>query len=91
MIKQNVGTWDAYTRLVIGLTALGCGIGRSVRRRDLTSYFLIAGGAIKVAEGITRVCPLLYSMGISTTEKAEISPTVHLSDKPVETQEAVHD
>ena len=68
MIKQNVGTWDAYTRLTLGLMALGFGIGRSVRKRDLTSYMLMAAGAIKIAEGITRVCPMLYAMGISTTE-----------------------
>ncbi|MDB5083433.1 MAG: hypothetical protein JWN30_319 [Bacilli bacterium] len=69
MIKQNVGTWDAYVRIMGGLMALGYGIQRGVRRNDGASTLLMAAGAMKVAEGLTRVCPLMHAMGIKSLEE----------------------
>lgn len=58
-MKKNVGTLDAYLRITIGLTMLGTGILKRSPSR-------IVLGSGKVAEGITRFCPVLYLMGINT-------------------------
>lgn len=73
MVKQNVGTWDAYLRMTFGLTALAYGVSRSTRRRDSMNHWLVLAGAMKVAEAVTRVCPLMYAFGISTNESEESS------------------
>jgi hypothetical protein len=61
-VKQNVGRFDQYIRITGGLTMLGMGI-----RRD--SPFLMMMGSMKVAEGITRWCPMLHILGLSTKEE----------------------
>ncbi|WP_425449646.1 YgaP family membrane protein [Dethiothermospora halolimnae] len=58
-MKKNVGDLDAYLRITGGLTMFGVGVAKD-------SSSLIALGAMKVAEGITRFCPALYMLGIST-------------------------
>ncbi|MBS4536583.1 DUF2892 domain-containing protein [Clostridium sp. D2Q-14] len=58
-MKKNVGNLDAYIRITAGLTLFGCGILKNSK----SSMFL---GSMKVAEGITRFCPMLYIMGMST-------------------------
>ncbi|MFC4769614.1 YgaP family membrane protein [Effusibacillus consociatus] len=76
MIKQNVGTWDAYMRITGGLIGLAYGIRRSLRRDDALSALLIMASAIKVAEGVTRVCPMMHALGIATTEQ-QIRPEMY--------------
>lgn len=69
-MKQNIGRFDQYLRISAGLTMLGMGI----RRNSLIMMML---GSMKVAEGITRWCPMLHMLGFSTTEKdlaQEINP-----------------
>lgn len=58
-MQKNVGDTDAYLRLTCGLTMLGIGVMDRSR-------LLIALGAMKVAEGITRWCPLLQALGKNT-------------------------
>lgn len=72
---QNVGTWDAYMRITGGLIGLSYGIRRIIRKNDAMGALLVMASAMKVAEGVTRVCPMLYSMGISTTEKQQMNVT----------------
>ncbi|HHT65983.1 MAG: YgaP family membrane protein [Caldicoprobacterales bacterium] len=60
MVK-NVGELDAYGRIVCGLTLLGIGIMGSSK----TLSFL---GSMKVAEGVTRFCPMLYLLGKDTLD-----------------------
>lgn len=60
-MKKNVGDFDAFLRITLGLSMLGVGI-----KRDSNPFILL--GSMKVAEGLTRFCPLLYLMGISTEE-----------------------
>lgn len=60
-MKKNVGDLDSFLRLTAGLSMLGIGI-----KKDSRSLILV--GAMKVAQGITRFCPFLYMMGISTKE-----------------------
>jgi len=60
-MEKNVGDVDALIRIWGGLFMLGMGINRD-------SYSLMALGSGKVAEGVTRFCPMLYLLGISTKE-----------------------
>lgn len=53
---QNIGVADAYLRLVGGLSLLALGAGRKLGR--VGSVLAIVLGASKVAEGITRYCPV---------------------------------
>jgi hypothetical protein len=62
MMRQNVGRMDAYLRVSGGLTLLGWG----VMKRSLPA---IAMGSMKVAEGVTRFCPLLYLLSLNTIQK----------------------
>lgn len=62
-MEKNVGDFDSYIRLTGGLTLLGVGITKK-------SNMMIAFGAMKVAEGITRFCPALYLLGLSTNDKS---------------------
>ncbi|MTI47010.1 YgaP family membrane protein [Sporosalibacterium faouarense] len=64
-MKENVGKLDSYLRITGGLTMLGIGISRD-------SGALITLGAMKVAEGITRFCPVLYLMGKTTNNDETI-------------------
>lgn len=76
-MTKNVGELDAYCRIAGGLTLLGMGIMGSSK----TLTFL---GAMKVAEGITRFCPILYLLDMNTlnwelnlkkdTEKETLTP-----------------
>ncbi|MGI6114320.1 MAG: YgaP family membrane protein [Mahellales bacterium] len=58
-MHKNVGDMDAYLRIAVGLYMVGSGILKASRAK----IFL---GSMKVAEGITRFCPMLYLMNLST-------------------------
>ena len=58
-MRQNVGQLDAYIRVTSGLTLLGWGIGKK-------SMPAMVAGSMKVAEGVTRFCPMLYLLGLDT-------------------------
>ena len=62
-MKKNVGDLDAMIRIGGGLFLLGLGITED-------SKSMMAIGSWKVAEGITRFCPLLYFLGLTTQERA---------------------
>lgn len=62
-MKKNIGDVDAYIRLAGGLTLLGVGIAKK-------STPVIALGAMKITEGITRFCPVLYLLGLSTNSNS---------------------
>lgn len=67
MMQKNVGTWDALMRITFGLTGLAWGIARLAQRPFGLMPLMVAGlSGMKVAEGITRFCPMLFAMGIST-------------------------
>jgi len=61
-VKKNVGTLDSHIRLFIGFSLLGNGIIRS-------SKTMVGLGAMKIATGITRFCPILHILKISTVEQ----------------------
>lgn len=64
-MKENVGKLDSYLRITCGLTMLGIGIAKE-------STILTAVGAMKVAEGVTKFCPILYLLNKSTKNDYEI-------------------
>lgn len=65
-MHKNVGTADALIRITGGLLGLAYGIGKMSRRPYNTPWLLMAFSAMKVAEGVTRTCPMYSAMGIST-------------------------
>lgn len=65
-MKKNVGELDSFLRISGGLFMLGLAINRD-------SPIMMAFGAAKVAEGITKFCPMLYFMGLKTN-KGQIEP-----------------
>ncbi|OEF99470.1 hypothetical protein BHF71_08895 [Vulcanibacillus modesticaldus] len=69
-MKKNVGTVDALLRITWGLFGLAWGISRMTRypHRGLPVIVTIIA-SLKVAEGITRWCPMLDILGITTIEK----------------------
>lgn len=54
--EENIGVLDAYLRLLGGFALLALGMGRKLGRAS--SFLAVLLGASKVAEGITRYCPL---------------------------------
>lgn len=61
---HNVGNADAMIRLVGGIALLAYGVsGRLGRTGSMLALFL---GASKVAEGLTRYCPVLGLFGASS-------------------------
>ncbi|HEX6970721.1 MAG TPA: DUF2892 domain-containing protein [Limnochordia bacterium] len=64
MPEENVGPLDAYLRVTAGLMLLGWGASR--RHTKLVSGLLMAVGAMRVAEGVTRWCPVLELLGKNT-------------------------
>lgn len=68
-MQKNVGDIDAMIRLTFGFTGLAWGISRMSQKDDSMVGPLISFmSALKVAEGIVRVCPLLSVLGLETTQ-----------------------
>ncbi|WP_042357554.1 YgaP family membrane protein [Bacillus rubiinfantis] len=58
-IKPNIGILNALIRITAGLTILTWCTAKLVKRPWRQSYILLAVcGAMKVAEGIVRYCPM---------------------------------
>ena len=74
-LKPNIGILDALIRIAIGLTVLSYSTAKMVRRPYHQCYLWTAlCGAIKVAEGIVRYCPvvaLMQQTGVSITLQKE--------------------
>jgi len=67
-VKKNVGTLDAMIRLVAGFTGLAWAIAMASRPFSRPPVGLMLLSALKIAEGLTRWCPMLALMGASTRE-----------------------
>lgn len=68
-MQRNVGRVDAMIRITAGLVGLAYGIGKMNRRPHRTPWVLLTMSAMKVAEGATRFCPMLYAMDMDTVTK----------------------
>lgn len=59
MVKPNIGVVNALIRITFGFTMLAWATAKMVKRPWRDSYFWVAMLAgMKVAEGITKFCPL---------------------------------
>lgn len=68
-MKKNVGTYDAFIRISCGLTGLAWGIASLIRRPNGTMPWMVTmASAMKVAEGVTRFCPMLAMLGKESVE-----------------------
>lgn len=64
MIK-NIGTMEALIRITCGLTGLSWSTAKMANRSNCRYSLCVAMmSAMKVAEGITRYCPLKEAMGL---------------------------
>ncbi|MCY8234847.1 YgaP family membrane protein [Priestia endophytica] len=62
-MKPNISLVNALIRIACGLTVISWSTARLSRRPHHSSYlFMTMMGALKVAEGITRFCPLTLLM-----------------------------
>jgi hypothetical protein len=68
-MRKNVGTIDATVRITLGLLGLAYGIGKMSRRPYRAPWLLMSLSAMKIAEGFTRFCPMLYAMGVNTRKE----------------------
>ena len=59
-MKRNLGLGDAMVRLTVGFVLFG----KSLHCRHNSLLMLI--GAMEIASGITRFCPLYHLLGINT-------------------------
>lgn len=58
-VERNIGILNALIRITIGLTVVSWSTAKFVKRPYCNSYlFMIICGAMKVAEGIVRYCPV---------------------------------
>jgi hypothetical protein len=58
-VKENIGILNALIRITFGLTILAWSTSKLVKRPWRDSYLIMAMiGAMKVAEGIVRYCPI---------------------------------
>jgi len=64
--EENIGVLDAYLRLLGGFALLALGMGRKLGRAS--SFLAILLGASKVAEGITRYCPLYDLLDLTSAD-----------------------
>lgn len=68
-MRKNVGTWDALFRITLGLAGLAWSISRMARlpyRSSGFTRFILWMSAMKVAEGITRFCPMLFAFNMNS-------------------------
>ncbi|MGO4889724.1 DUF2892 domain-containing protein [Anaerobacillus sp. MEB173] len=79
-MKQNVGLINAIIRITAGFTVLAWATSKLVRRPYRSTPLLAAMlGALSVAEGITRYCPLtdlfedkIGNIRVDTAEQNEL-------------------
>lgn len=65
MYSKNVGRLDAYVRISAGLMMVSLGVMKH-------KGWLVAIGSMKVAEGITRYCPILAICNCTTFTDEEL-------------------
>ncbi|MBU9710239.1 YgaP family membrane protein [Evansella tamaricis] len=61
-MRQNIGLVNALIRITCGFTVLSWATSKLIRTRsnDMMPFIAAFLGAMKVAEGITRFCPITY-------------------------------
>lgn len=75
-LNSNIGMVNALIRIAIGLTLLSWSTAKLVKKPWCDSYLFVSlMGAMKVAEGIVRYCPLtdLFEMGQERLQQNQTS------------------
>lgn len=83
-MKQNIGTINALIRITLGLVLFGCSATKLVRKPWCTwSNILLWIGAMKVAEGIVRFCPVveMWKFGKYMNMGAFKMPSMNFAEK----------
>jgi hypothetical protein len=75
-MQQNIGMLDRYLRLMCGLVVFGAGV-QMKRRSSFAKGAMLTFGAMKIAEGVTGWCPIMYACGVKTNQQ-EGSTAQHL-------------
>lgn len=77
-MQKNVGTIDAIMRITCGLAGLAWATSRMVRypRRGMPAAMAMMC-AMRVAEGVTRFCPILKMLGTNTLDKKPSMDPAH--------------
>lgn len=71
-MKQNIGTLNSLVRISCGLTMLAYATATMTRKPySGIPVFIAMAGAMKVAEGIVRFCPLTYAFKKQIEEMEE--------------------
>jgi len=83
MCQKNVGRLDAFLRITAGTVAVSVGV-----MRDRPSLATL--GALKIASGITRYCPIYDLMNVHTVSDEEIFEELGLIDESLEFEEDGH-
>ncbi|HDX9588715.1 TPA: DUF2892 domain-containing protein [Bacillus pseudomycoides] len=66
MSKQNIGTINALIRITLGFVLLSCSTAKLVRKPWCTwSKIMLWVGAMRIAEGIIRFCPIVEACKLS--------------------------
>lgn len=77
MVMSNISIINALIRITFGLTALAWATANMARRPWRASYLIVAMlAAMKVAEGITRFCPMTALFANYRREQA-----MHIKDE----------
>ncbi|EJQ54872.1 hypothetical protein IEQ_00212 [Bacillus cereus BAG6X1-2] len=83
-MKQNIGTINALIRITLGLILFGCSTAKLVRKPWCTwSKVLLWFGAMKIAEGIVRFCPIteVCKFGKFMSMSAVKMPSMNFAEK----------
>ena len=80
-IKPNIGILIALIRITFGLTILAWVTAKLVKKPWRDSYLIVAlCGAMKVAEGIVRYCPVTALYQKCPVMNPEIKQSNHTND-----------
>jgi hypothetical protein len=86
-VKQNINIVNALIRITLGLTVVAWSTAKIVKRPWRDSYLILTMlGAMKVAEGILRFCPLtlLYERNKQNENKQSESERCNASRDSME-------
>lgn len=84
-LRPNIGLMNAYIRLICGFFMLGWGTAKIIKRPfSNMPFFIVLMGAVKLAEGITRFCPITY------IAQEKIDQFIHDDDYDHESEELIN-
>lgn len=64
ILRPNIGLINALIRIALGITVVSWATAKLVKRPYQSTPLIVSFlGAMKIAEGITRFCPIMYLFG----------------------------